>query len=71
MAQACLAPLAFASHAYEQFHLLMPLFLCRRWKGTPAAREGQTLAWVRPEKLADYPMPAADRPLVPLLRDFL
>jgi 8-oxo-dGTP diphosphatase len=71
VAQACLAPLAFASHAYEDFHLLMPLFVCRRWKGTLAAREGQTLAWVRPEKLADYPMPAADRPLVPLLRDFL
>ncbi len=71
IAKACLAPLAFASHAYEHFHLLMPLFLCRRWKGTPTAREGQTLAWVRPEKLADYPMPEADRPLVPLLRDFL
>jgi 8-oxo-dGTP diphosphatase len=67
----CLAPFAFASHAYETFHLLMPLFLCRRWKGRPQALEGQTLAWVRPEKLADYPMPEADRPLVPLLRDFL
>ncbi len=71
VAQTCLAPLAFASHAYEHFHLLMPLFLCRRWKGTPAPLEGQTLAWVRPEKLAEYPMPPADRPLVPLLRDFL
>jgi 8-oxo-dGTP diphosphatase len=71
VAQACLAPLAFASHAYERFHLLMPLFLCRRWKGRPEPREGQTLAWVRPDKLADYPMPPADRPLVPLLRDFL
>ena len=71
VAQACLAPLAFASHAYEAFHLLMPLFVCRRWKGTPAPREGQTLAWVRPDRLAEYPMPAADRPLVPLLRDFL
>ena len=71
VAQACLAPLAFASHAYEHFHLLMPLFICRRWKGAPAAREGQTLAWVRPDRLADYPMPEADRPLVPLLRDFL
>lgn len=71
VAQTCLAPFAFASHAYERFHLLMPLYLCRRWKGTPAALEGQTLAWVRPEKLGDYPMPPADRPLVPLLRDFL
>ncbi len=68
---ACLAPFAFASHAYERFHLLMPLYLCRRWKGRPQAREGQTLAWVRPEKLADYPMPPADKPLIPLLRDFL
>jgi 8-oxo-dGTP diphosphatase len=68
---ACLAPFAFASHAYERFHLLMPLYLCRRWKGIPRAREGQTLSWVRPEKLADYPMPPADKPLVPLLRDFL
>ena len=67
----CLAPFAFASHAYERFHLLMPLFLCRRWGGTPTPREGQTLAWVRPEKLSDYKMPAADLPLVPLLRDFL
>jgi 8-oxo-dGTP diphosphatase len=67
----CLAAFAFASHAYETFHLLMPLFLCRRWKGRPEGREGQTLAWVRPDKLADYPMPEADRPLVPLLRDFL
>ena len=71
VARACLAPFAFASHAYPKFHLLMPLFLCRRWNGKPVAREGQTLAWVRPEKLATYPMPAADKPLVPLLRDFL
>ncbi|HEY2617593.1 MAG TPA: bifunctional GNAT family N-acetyltransferase/(deoxy)nucleoside triphosphate pyrophosphohydrolase [Acetobacteraceae bacterium] len=68
---ACLAPFAFASHAYERFHLLMPLYLCRRWKGAPAPRENQTLAWVRPQKLADYPMPPADKPLIPLLRDFL
>ena len=68
---ACLAPFAFASHAYDRFHLLMPLFLCRRWKGIPRAKEGQTLSWVRPDKLTDYPMPAADKPLVPLLRDFL
>ena len=67
----CLAPFAFASHPYERFHLLMPLYLCRRWRGMPTAREGQTLAWVRPHKLADYPMPPADRPLIPLLRDFL
>ena len=53
------------------FHLLMPLYLCRRWKGTPKPRENQTLAWVRPQKLADYPMPPADKPLIPLLRDFL
>jgi 8-oxo-dGTP diphosphatase len=71
VACACLAPFAFASHAYEGFHLLMPLFLCRRWQGTPRPREGQTLAWVRPQKLADYQMPPADKPLVPLLRDFL
>lgn len=71
VASACLAPFAFASHAYGNFHLLMPLFLCRRWKGRAEGREGQTLAWVRPERLADYPMPEADRPLVPLLRDFL
>jgi 8-oxo-dGTP diphosphatase len=68
---ACLAPFAFASHAYERFHLLMPLYLCRRWKGTPTPRENQALAWVRPQKLADYPMPPADKPLIPLLRDFL
>jgi 8-oxo-dGTP diphosphatase len=68
---ACLAPFAFASHAYERFHLLMPLFLCRRWKGIPRPLENQTLTWVRPEKLADYPMPPADKPLIPLLRGFL
>ena len=71
VATSCLAAFAFASHGYERFHLLMPLYLCRRWHGTPAAREGQTLAWVRPAKLADYDMPAADKPLIPLLRDFL
>jgi 8-oxo-dGTP diphosphatase len=68
---ACLAPFAFASHEYEHFHLLMPLYLCRRWKGNATPREKQTLAWVRPQKLADYPMPPADKPLIPLLRDFL
>ncbi len=71
VAENCLAAFAFASHAYDNFHLLMPLYLCRRWKGTATAREGQTLAWVWPQKLGDYPMPPADRPLVPLLRDFL
>ena len=68
---ACLAPFAFASHAYERFHLLMPLYLCRRWKGIPRAREGQTLSWVRPTRLAEYEMPPADKPLIPLLREFL
>ena len=67
----CLAPFAFASHSYDTFHLLMPLFLCRKWKGTPHPKEGQTLKWVRPDKLSEYPMPDADKPLVPLLRDFL
>jgi 8-oxo-dGTP diphosphatase len=67
----CLAPLFFASHGYERFHLLMPLYVCRRWAGTPTGREGQALAWVHKDKLADYKMPEADRPLVPLLRDFL
>jgi 8-oxo-dGTP diphosphatase len=71
VASNCLAPFAFASHAYDGFHLLMPLFLCRRWTGTPQAREGQTLKWVRPDRLGECPMPEADRPLVPLLRDFL
>ncbi|NEY90034.1 (deoxy)nucleoside triphosphate pyrophosphohydrolase [Tabrizicola oligotrophica] len=67
----CLAPLTFASHSYEDFHLLMPLFACRRWDGMATGREGQTLAWVRPEKLRDYPMPPADLPLIPILRDWL
>ena len=69
--QSCLAPLTFASHAYEDFHLLMPLFACRRWQGVPVAREGQKLAWVRAGDLGNYPMPPADRPLVPILRDWL
>jgi len=68
---ACLAPLTFASHAYEDFHLLMPLFVCRRWDGIVQPREGQTLAWVKPGKLADYPMPPADIPLIAHLRDTL
>lgn len=71
VAESCLAPFAFASHGYENFHLLMPLYLCRRWTGAVVAQEGQALAWVRPQKLADYPMPPADKPLVALLRDFL
>ena len=69
--QSCLAPVAFASHAYEDFHLLMPLFACRTWRGNPEGREGQQIAWVRPARLADYPMPAADQPLVAQLRDLL
>jgi len=69
--KSCLAPLTFASHAYERFHLLMPLFACRRWEGVPTPREGQTLAWVKPDRLRDYPMPPADIPLIPILRDWL
>ena len=70
-AESCLAPFAFASHRYPDFHLLMPLYVCRRWSGTPAALEGQELAWVRPQRLGDYPMPPADRPLVAMLQDLL
>lgn len=69
--QACLAPLTFASHAYADFHLLMPLFVCRRWHGRPQGQEGQNLKWVRPMRLADFPMPPADMPLVAMLRDLL
>ncbi len=67
----CLAPLTFASHSYESFHLLMPLFACRRWTGNPSAHEGQELAWVRPARLGDYPMPPADLPLIAMLQDLL
>ncbi len=67
----CLAPLTFASHSYETFHLLMPLFICRKWKGTPAPREGQVLKWARAKELRDYPMPAADSPLIPILREWI
>ena len=67
----CLAPLTFASHGYADFHLLMPLFVCRRWNGTPVAREGQTLKWVRANDLRNYPMPPADIPLIPILRDWI
>jgi 8-oxo-dGTP diphosphatase len=67
----CLAPFTFASHAYETFHLLMPLFVCRVWQGIPQGLEGQRLAWVHPRAMGDYPMPPADKPLVVMLRDFL
>jgi 8-oxo-dGTP diphosphatase len=67
----CLAPLTFASHSYPEFHLLMPLFACRRWQGIASGREGQKLAWVRPNQLREYPMPPADLPLIPILRDWL
>ncbi|HPE25549.1 MAG TPA: (deoxy)nucleoside triphosphate pyrophosphohydrolase [Albidovulum sp.] len=69
--KSCLAPLTFASHAYEDFHLLMPVFACRKWQGVPHAKEGQKLAWVRARDLRDYPMPPADLPLIPILRDWL
>jgi 8-oxo-dGTP diphosphatase len=71
VAASCLAPLTFASYSYPDFHLLMPLYVCRKWTGIPAAREGQVLAWVRPARLADYPMPPADAPLIAMLRDLL
>jgi 8-oxo-dGTP diphosphatase len=67
----CLAPLTFASHAYPDFHLLMPLYVCRRWEGTPRSLEGQALRWVRPRALRDLPMPPADAPLIPFLVDLL
>ena len=69
--EACLGPFTFASHSYETFHLLMPLYLCRVWQGTPEGREGQVVKWVRANQLADHPMPPADKPLVAMLRDFL
>ena len=67
----CLAPLTFASHTYETFHLLMPLYICRRYEGIPVGREGQAIKWVRPNALRDYPMPPADEPLIPILQDLL
>lgn len=70
-AASCLAPLTFASHPYEDFHLLMPLYVCRKWKGIVTPLEGQELKWVRKQALADYPMPPADLPLIPILRDWL
>ena len=69
--QSCLAPLTFASHAYEDFHLLMPLFACRKWQGVPQPQEGQALKWVRKQDLRSYPMPAAYLPLIPILYDWL
>ncbi len=69
--ETCLAPFTFASHGYEDFHLLMPLFICRNWDGEPAGQENQRLAWVRANALKNYPMPEADIPLIPWLRDFL
>jgi len=71
IAESCLAPVTFASHVYDDFHLLMPLYVCRVWKGTPSPREGQEVKWVRPVRLGDYPMPPADAPLVATLRDLL
>ena len=68
---ACLAPLSFASHSYDAFHLLMPLYVCRKWQGTPQAREHTALKWVRAQSLRDYPMPPADEPLVAALCDLL
>ncbi|WP_373502035.1 8-oxo-dGTP diphosphatase MutT [Aestuariivirga sp.] len=71
VAESCLAPLTFASHAYPDFHLLMPLYVCRRWKGQVIGAEGQALAWIKPLKLRDYPMPPADVPLIPHLVELL
>jgi 8-oxo-dGTP diphosphatase len=68
---ACLAPLTFASHAYEEFHLLMPLYVCRKWQGTPQPLEGQAVKWVRAKSLRDYPMPPADLPLIAPLIELL
>ncbi|WP_160011737.1 8-oxo-dGTP diphosphatase MutT [Rhizobium sp. 18055] len=68
---ACLAPLSFASHTYEKFHLLMPLYVCRRFEGIPHGKEGQAIKWVKPQALRDYPMPPADEPLIPVLQDLL
>jgi 8-oxo-dGTP diphosphatase len=67
----CLAPLTFASHAYSDFHLVMPLFACRKWRGMPTPKEGQVIRWVRPAEMTRMPMPEADIPLIPILRDWL
>ena len=69
--ESCLAPLTFASHTYEDFHLLMPLFACRKWVGAPVSKENQAIKWARPQSLGDLPMPPADKPLIPILRDWL
>jgi len=69
--QSCLAPLSFASHSYDDFHLLMPVFACRKWQGIPQSREGQAMKWVRPPAMKDIPMPPADLPLIAVLRDWL
>ena len=69
--EACLAPFTFASHSYEAFHLLMPLYACRKWEGEVTARQGQELVWVRAKRLGDYAMPPADEPLKAMLRDLL
>ena len=69
--ESCLAPFTFASHAYDEFHLLMPLYVCRKWMGRVVPQEGQKIAWVAPMRLKDYPMPPADKPLTAMLRDFL
>lgn len=69
--ESCLAPFTFASHAYDDFHLLMPLFVCRKWTGRVTPMEGQQIKWVMPMQLRDYPMPAADKPLIAMLRDYL
>jgi 8-oxo-dGTP diphosphatase len=67
----CLAPFTFASHTYDAFHLLMPLYVCRRWDGTPRPKEHAAIKWVRPRDMAAYPMPAADLPMIPMLRDLI
>ncbi len=69
--EACLAPLTFASHAYDDFHLLMPLYVCRRWQGIVASKEGQSLKWVKPCDMRAYPMPPADEPLIPFLKELI
>ena len=71
VSEPCLAPLTFASHRYPDFHLLMPLYVCRRWEGIVQPQENQRITWVRPNKLRDYPMPPADEPLIPILQDWL
>ncbi len=71
VSEACLAPFTFASHRYETFHLLMPLYVCRRWSGALVPTEGQAIRWVRPARMGEYPMPPADKPLVAMLRDLL